>query len=117
MASTMILLAGLDPVSIVGLLSAGFAGLSFFLALRHPAGQLRRMTRRPSRFARPDNTAGASRPWAAGCTPSDPPCGIEHGMRVRPPPRGDAAGRLAWDHHVVERPSGLRRRHSCARLA
>ena len=51
MASTMILLAGLDPGSIVGLLSAGFAGLTFFLALRHPAGQLRRMTRRPSRFA------------------------------------------------------------------
>ena len=51
MASTMILLAGLDPVSIVGLLSAGCAGLTFFLALRHPAGQLRRMTRRTSRFA------------------------------------------------------------------
>ena len=51
MASTMILLAGLDPGFIVGLLSAGFAGLTFFLALRHPAGQLRRMARRPSRFA------------------------------------------------------------------
>jgi Flp pilus assembly protein TadB len=47
----MILLAGLDPGFIVGLLSAGFAGLTFFLALRHPAGQLRRMARRPSRFA------------------------------------------------------------------
>ena len=51
MPFTTILLPDLDPMSIVGLLSAGFAGLAVFLALRHPAGQLRRMTRSPSRFA------------------------------------------------------------------
>jgi hypothetical protein len=50
-AFTTILLAGLDPMSIVGMLSAGFAGLAVFLALRHPTGQLRRMMRRRSRFA------------------------------------------------------------------
>ena len=117
MASTMILLAGLDPGSIVGLLSAGFAGLALFLALRHPAGQLRRMTRRPSRFA------ALTTPLAriVRGRPDAPPLvrravlstACAFGLRLA----AIAAGRLAWDRHVVERPSGLCRRHSRARLA
>ena len=38
------LLAGLSPPSGSGVLCAALAGLAVFLALRHPAGQLRRMT-------------------------------------------------------------------------
>jgi pilus assembly protein TadC len=45
------LLAGLDFLSIARLLSAGLTGLAVFLVVRHPAGQLRRVTRPLSRFA------------------------------------------------------------------
>jgi pilus assembly protein TadC len=45
------MLAGLTTVSATALLCAGLAGLAVFLMLRHPAGQLRRMTRRKSRLA------------------------------------------------------------------
>ena len=51
MRSTMILLAGLNSVSITGLCCAGLGGLAVLLALRHPAGQLRRMQVRPSKLA------------------------------------------------------------------
>jgi pilus assembly protein TadC len=40
------ILSGLDQQSLTALLSATFAGLAAFLLVRHPAGQLRRMTRR-----------------------------------------------------------------------
>jgi pilus assembly protein TadC len=45
------LLAGLGPPSGSGVLCAVLAGLAVFLALRHPAGQLRRMTRGGSRLS------------------------------------------------------------------
>jgi pilus assembly protein TadC len=50
--STLIttVLTGLTTVSRTALLCAGLAGLSVFLLLRHPAGQLRRMTPRNSRL-------------------------------------------------------------------
>ena len=51
MPSLTILLAGLDFLSVTGLLCAGLSGLAVFLAVRRPAIQLRRITRRPSRFA------------------------------------------------------------------
>jgi pilus assembly protein TadC len=43
--------SGLDQLSLTALLCAAFAGLAAFLLLRHPAGQLRRMTRRRSKLA------------------------------------------------------------------
>ena len=43
--------SGLDQLSLSAVLCAAFAGLAVFLLLRHPAGQLRRMTRRRSRGA------------------------------------------------------------------
>ena len=43
--------SGLDQLSLTALLCGAFAGLAVFLLLRHPAGQLRRMTRRRSRLA------------------------------------------------------------------
>jgi pilus assembly protein TadC len=43
--------SGLDQLSLSALLCAAFAGLAVFLLLRHPAGQLRRMTRRRSKLA------------------------------------------------------------------
>jgi pilus assembly protein TadC len=50
--STLIttMLTGLTTVSRAALLCAGLAGLSVFLLLRHPGGQLRRMTPRNSRL-------------------------------------------------------------------
>lgn len=51
MRSSMILLVGLSSVSVPGLCCAGLAGLAVLLALRHPAGQLRRMERRRSKLA------------------------------------------------------------------
>ena len=52
MPSTLIttMLTGLTTVSSTALLCAGLAGLSVFLLLRHPGGQLRRMTPRNSRL-------------------------------------------------------------------
>ena len=44
-------LGGPDPLSLTAFLCAAFAGLAVFLLLRHPAGQLRRMTRGNSRLA------------------------------------------------------------------
>jgi pilus assembly protein TadC len=46
-----ITLTRVGQLSATGLLSAGFAGLAVLLALRHPAGQLRRMAPRTSRLA------------------------------------------------------------------
>jgi hypothetical protein len=43
--------SGLDQLSLTAWLCAAFAGLAVFLLLRHPAGQLRRMTRRKSKLA------------------------------------------------------------------
>ena len=51
MPLTTIMLIRPVVLSAAGLLSAGLAGLAVFLALRHPAGQLRRMRRSTSRFA------------------------------------------------------------------
>ena len=51
MPLTTIMLTRPVALSATGLLSAGLAGLAVFLALRHPAGQLRRMRRSTSRFA------------------------------------------------------------------
>ena len=51
MPLTTILLTRPVALSATGLLSAGLAGLAVFFALRHPAGQLRRMRRSASRFA------------------------------------------------------------------
>ena len=53
MPSTLVtpLQSGLDQLSLTALLCAAFAGLAAFLLLRHPAGQLRRMTRRRSKLA------------------------------------------------------------------
>jgi pilus assembly protein TadC len=48
---TTIMAAGLAALSAPPLLCAGLAGLAVFLALRHPAGQLHRMTHRNSRLA------------------------------------------------------------------
>jgi Flp pilus assembly protein TadB len=48
---TTIMVAGLAALSATPLLCAGLAGLAVFLALRHPAGQLHRMTHRNSRLA------------------------------------------------------------------
>jgi pilus assembly protein TadC len=48
---TTTMLAGLTTVSATALLCAGFAGLAVFGVLRHPAGQLRRVTRSKSRLA------------------------------------------------------------------
>lgn len=45
-----ILLAGFHPPWQSGLLCAGLAGLAVFLALRHPRGQLRRMTNGSSKL-------------------------------------------------------------------
>jgi pilus assembly protein TadC len=45
------MLTGLTTVSTPALLCAGFAGLAVFLALRRPAGQLRRITPRKSSLA------------------------------------------------------------------
>jgi pilus assembly protein TadC len=45
------MLTGLGALSVPALVCAGFAGLAVFLVLRHPAGQLRRLTRRRSRVA------------------------------------------------------------------
>jgi pilus assembly protein TadC len=45
-----LLLAGNHQVSGAGLLCAGLAGLAVFLALRHPAGELRRVTSPRSRL-------------------------------------------------------------------
>jgi pilus assembly protein TadC len=44
------LLAGSGSLSATALLCAGLTGLAVFLALRHPAGQLRRMSSRRSRL-------------------------------------------------------------------
>jgi hypothetical protein len=44
------LLAGFDPLSLTGLLCAGCAGLAVFLAMRHPAAELRRVTSRRSKL-------------------------------------------------------------------
>jgi len=46
------MLTGLTGVPRTALLCAGFVGLAMFLLLRHPAGQLGRMTHRRSRLAR-----------------------------------------------------------------
>jgi hypothetical protein len=46
------MLTGLRGVPRTALLCAGFVGLAVFLLLRHPAGQLGRMTHRRSRLAR-----------------------------------------------------------------
>ena len=46
-----LLQSGLDQLSFSALLCGAFAGLAVFLLLRHPAGQLRRMTRRRSKLA------------------------------------------------------------------
>ena len=43
MPLTTIMLTRPVALSATGLLGAGLAGLAVFLALRHPAGQLRRM--------------------------------------------------------------------------
>ena len=51
MPLTTIMLTRPVALSATGLLSAGLAGLAVFLALRHPAGQLRRMGPSTSRFA------------------------------------------------------------------
>ena len=53
MPSTLIMpiLGGLDQLSLAALLSAALAGLSAFLLLRHPAGQLRRMARSRPKLA------------------------------------------------------------------
>ena len=53
MPSTLIttMLTGLPTVSTTALLCAGLAGLAVLLALRRPAGQLRRITPRKSRLA------------------------------------------------------------------
>lgn len=53
MPSTLIttMLTGLPTVSTTALLCAGFAGLAVLLALRRPAGQLRRITPSKSRLA------------------------------------------------------------------
>ena len=53
MPSTLIttMLTGLPTLSTTALLCAGFAGLAVLLALRRPAGQLRRITPRNSRVA------------------------------------------------------------------
>jgi pilus assembly protein TadC len=53
MPSTLItpMLGGPDQLTLTALLCAAFAGLAVFLLLRHPAGQLRRMTRTRSRLA------------------------------------------------------------------
>ena len=53
MPSTLITptLGGPDQLSLTAFLCAAFAGLAVFLLLRHPAGQLRRMTRAGSRLA------------------------------------------------------------------
>ena len=53
MPTTLIttMLTGLPTVSTTALLCAGFAGLAVLLALRSPAGQLRRITPRKSRLA------------------------------------------------------------------
>jgi pilus assembly protein TadC len=45
------MLTGLGTLSATTLLSAGLAGLAVFLALREPAGALRRLTRRRSKLA------------------------------------------------------------------
>jgi pilus assembly protein TadC len=45
------MLTGLGTLSATTLLSAGLAGLAVFLALREPAGALRRLTRRKSKLA------------------------------------------------------------------
>ena len=45
------MLTGLGTLSATALLSAGLAGLAVFLALRQPAGELRRLTRRRSKLA------------------------------------------------------------------
>jgi pilus assembly protein TadC len=44
-----VLAAGSDPLPNTGLLCAGLAGLAAFLAMRHPAGELRRVTSQRSR--------------------------------------------------------------------
>ena len=51
MPLTTIMLTRPVALSATGLLGAGLAGLAVFLALRHPAGQLRRMAPSTSRFA------------------------------------------------------------------
>jgi hypothetical protein len=43
--------SGLDQLSLTAFLCAAFAGLAVFLLLRHPAGQLRRMTHARSKLA------------------------------------------------------------------
>jgi pilus assembly protein TadC len=45
------MLTGLGTLSATALLSAGLAGLAVLLALRQPAGELRRLTRRRSKLA------------------------------------------------------------------
>jgi pilus assembly protein TadC len=45
------MLTGLGTLSATALLSAGLAGLAVFLALRQPAGELRRLRRRRSKLA------------------------------------------------------------------
>jgi pilus assembly protein TadC len=45
-----VLLAGFDSLSATGLLCALFGGLAAFLVMRHPAGQLRRVTNHKSKL-------------------------------------------------------------------
>jgi pilus assembly protein TadC len=45
------LVAGFDPRPSTGMLCAGLAGLAVFLVMRHPAGELRRVTSQRSRFS------------------------------------------------------------------
>jgi hypothetical protein len=116
-AFTTILLAGLEPAPIVGFAVCrirGIGGIPGAAASRWPTSP---NGSSPIQVRRLDNTGRASRPRAAGCTFSCPPCAIEHGVRVRPMPGSNAAGRLAWDLHVVERPLGCCRWHVGAWLA
>jgi pilus assembly protein TadC len=66
---TTIMVAGLDAASAMGLSCAGLAGLAVFLVLRHPAGQLHRMTHRRSRLAE----VAAPLRWLSRGRPDAPP--------------------------------------------
>ena len=92
------MLTGFGTLSAAALLCAGLAGLSVFLVLRDPAGQLRRLTRRRSRLAE------AAAPFTrliggGGCTAAEAPRAAERD--VRPRPGVAAAGIDGWLGRVI----------------